>query len=152
MLGIQHGLEASSMAHEIQLSKPAVQRLVALCNVNPNKWAAELIQWSRDSQSFQQHNWLSCWKLYWPGFDAWSMGAMLLQILEIEVSIPGFKLNPKIIPILVGLCKANPAERMDALEALSALTDGSHAFVRDGSDGAAWVLEKQRLRSSYLRS
>lgn len=152
MLGVQQMLPPSYVIHELQTIKPAVQRLAALCSVRPADWAADLQRWTEQSSSFQYGDWTTCWKLYWPGFDAWSMGAMLLQILEIEVSIPEFKLNPKIVPILVELCKANPAERMDALEALSALTDGSHAFVSDGSDGAAWVLEKQRQRASYLRS
>ena len=77
------------------------------------------------------------------------MGAMLLQIFEIQVSIPEFKVNPKIIPILKGLCEASPVKRMDALEALNALVDGSHAFVSAGSDGSAWISEKQRLRSLH---
>ena len=150
MLGIQHGLEASSMAHEIQLSKPAVQRLVALCNVNPNRWAAELIQWSRDSQSFQQHNWLSCWKLYWPGFDAWSIGALLLQVLEVQMSIPAFTQTAQwkergshLKEVMRGLCRGHPAYRLDAAEALSSWTKGAHPLIADGSPGSDWVSAKQ---------
>ena len=149
MLGVQQNIPPSFTIHELQQNKPAVQRLAVLCGVVPAEWSADLQKWSEQSLSFQNGDWTTCCKLYWPGFDAWSMGAMLLQIFEIQVSIPEFKVNPKIIPILKGLCEASPVKRMDALEALNALVDGSHAFVSAGSDGAAWISEKQRLRSLH---
>lgn len=151
MLGVQHGLDPSSLAHQIQLSKPAVQRLTTLCNVSPAKWAAELVQWSQDSQSFQQHDWLSCWKLYWPGFDAWSIGALLLQVLEIQMSIPSFtqtaqwkERGPAIKDLMRGLCRGHPAYRLDAAEALKMWT--SHPLIADGSPGSDWVSQKRQQR------
>ena len=149
ILGVQQDIPTSFTIHELQINKPAVQRLAVLCGVVPDEWSADLQRWTEQSASFQHGDWTTCCKLYWPGFDAWSIGAMLLQIFEIQVAIPEFRPDPKMIPILKGLCESSPVKRMDALEALSALTDGSHAFVSAGSDGAAWVLEKQRLRSLH---
>jgi hypothetical protein len=153
MLGIFKGISSSELIDGLRTSKPAVQRLVNLCDVLPNEWANELQEWTRQSQGFQHKDWLSCWKLYWPGFDAWGIGAVLLLVLEIQMASPGFidshlwvDHGEKIQEVLRGLCRANPIHRMDALEALSKLTDGSHSLISAGSAGSVWVSEKQRRR------
>ena len=155
MIGKQHGLEPASLAREVQLSKPAVQRLVTLCDVTPSDWANELVEWSQESQTFQHHNWLGCWKLYWPGFDAWSIGALLLQVLELQIAIPSFsqsaewkKHGSHVKHIMRGLCRGNPANRIDAAEALSEWTNGAHPLIADGSIGSDWVYEKKRQRQN----
>jgi hypothetical protein len=106
-----------------------------------------------ESKSFQHRNWLECWKLYWPGFDAWAIGTILLQILEIQISIPGFKESVTwkrkgelVKSVLKGLCRGHPAYRIDAAEALNLLTDGKHPLISAGSPGNKWVLGKQARR------
>jgi serine/threonine protein kinase len=151
------GTHANAPLHELirgmEKEKPAVQRLAALCEVNPIQWSRELYEWTKNSRSFQQHAWLSCWKVYWPGFDAWSIGAVLLQVLEIQMAIPGFSISSKwlaksskIKQVLIGLTRANPIDRLDAAEALDLLTDGSHPLISSGSAGSDWVLEKKSQR------
>jgi hypothetical protein len=153
MIAATNNIPASHITNDLQYHKPTVQRLAALCNVLPSEWSAEVYKWSEDSQSFQQHDWLHCWKLYWPGFDAWSLGAVLLQVLEIQVSIPVFmesedwKLKgPTIQKLLRGLCKGHPAYRIDAVEALNILTDGSHPLISAGSVGSDWISQKSSKR------
>ena len=139
--------------HGLQKEKPAVLRLASMCDVSPTEWSAELRQWAMESQSFQRHDWLQCWKLYWPGFDAWSIGAILLHILEIQMSIPGFKEMPSwkahgplVKSILKGLCRGHPAYRIDAAEALSLLTGGAHPLISSGSPGNDWIQTKKARR------
>lgn len=157
MQGADKDMSPRDVADELASRKPAVQRLYALCGVDPREWADELYMWAESSKSFQQGDWLSCWKLYWPGFDAWSIGALLLDILEIQISAPTFMRGPvwtqhaeKIQATLRGLCSAHPASRLDAVEALSLLTDGSHPLVDsgqpEGAAGAAWIAAKQKYR------
>ena len=153
MVGTQHGLDIHTLGREVRLSKPAVQRLVALCNVNPTHWTEGLIEWAEESKSFQRHDWLSCWKLYWPGFDAWSIGALLLQVLELQIAIPSFtqdsrwtKRSSLIKEVMRGLCRGNPAKRLDAAEALSLWTNGAHPLIADGSPGSVWVQAKQKAK------
>ena len=153
MIGTQHGLQASSLAREVQLSKPAVQRLSAICGLDATQWVHDLVTWTETSQSFQQHDWLTCWKLYWPGFDAWSIGAMLLQILEIQLGQPAFVNDPRwnmrsddIKRVLTGLCHGSPALRLDAAEALSLWTNRAHPLIADGLPGSDWVEAKQNAR------
>ena len=134
-------------------SKPAVHRLAVLCDVIPSQWANDILSWSQESQSFQQKDFLTCWKLYWPGFDAWSIGALLLEVLETQVSIQAFNQSEQwknngstIQNVLRGLCKGHPAQRLDAVEALHLLTNGSNPLISAGSVGADWVVQKQKKR------
>jgi hypothetical protein len=153
MIGAHDNMSIEQLVRDLEKEKPAVQRLATLCNVNPVHWGGELYQWSLDSQSFQQHDWVSCWKVYWPGFDAWSIGAVLLEILEIEMASPAFIKSKSWIEkgslvknVLKGLCRAHPAFRIDAAEALSLLTDGKHPLISSGSAGSEWILDKQKTR------
>jgi serine/threonine protein kinase len=153
MLGAFKHISPSIIIKKLEESKPAVQRLAALCDMLPGEWAAQLAQWSNESQSFQQGDWVSCWKLYWPGFDAWALGAVLLQILEIQLAIPEFNSSTQwnergetVKSVLRGLCCGHPAFRLDAAEALSLFTQTSHPLISAGSVGNAWVSEKSAKR------
>ena len=153
MLAAHSNISIESIIRGLEKEKPAVQNLASFCDVNPVHWGGELYQWSLDSHSFQQHDWLSCWKVYWPGFDAWSIGAMLLGVLEIQMAIPEFvkskvwtEKSELIKKVLRGLCRAHPAFRLDAVEALNLLTDGKHPLISSGSAGSEWISEKQKTR------
>jgi len=176
MLGAFKGISPSTLIRELEMGKPVVQRLAVLCDLLPSEWAADLTEWSSESQSFQEGDWLACWKLYWPGFDAWGLGATILQVLEIQMSVPRFaessewkKRGETVKAVLRGLCAGHPAFRLDAVEALSLLTNASHPLVSAGSvgdnhnagdaiaaefgsahsagkGGAAWISEKQKKR------
>jgi serine/threonine protein kinase len=153
MVASQSNIPITQVIESLRKEKPAVRRLSVFCDISPSEWASELKIWSEESQSFQQRDWLRCWKTYWPGFDAWSIGAILLMVLEIEMSIPDFvnseewKNKKAIIQnVLKGLCRAHPVYRLDAVEALSLLTDGNHPLISSGSAGSEWIREKVSYR------
>jgi len=153
MLGVHSEMHVTDMIRSLEKEKPAVQRLAAFCDVNPVHWSGELYQWTLESKSFQKHDWLSCWKVYWPGFDAWSIGAVLLEVLEVQMGIPAFvesnawKTKGDLIKkILIGLTRSHPAYRIDSAEALNLLTEGNHVLISSGSAGSEWILEKAKSR------
>ena len=153
MLGKLKDIPPSRLCKEMMHSKPAVHRLAVLCDVLPSEWAKDILAWSQASQSFQQNDFLTCWKLYWPGFDAWSIGALLLEVLETQLSVPLFIQSEEWISkgetikaVLRGICKGHPAQRLDAVEALHLLTNGSNPLISAGSVGEEWVLQKQEKR------
>jgi len=161
VLGADDGLSIESLIHDLESSKPAVQRLASLCDVSPSKWGLDLLEWSRTSKSFQQHDWLSCWKLYWPGFDAWAIGTVILEILELQMIMPGFTETPQwlnrgkdIKELLRGLCHANPVKRLDAAEALSMWTKSTHPLISSSGlsgngTGYEWIKAKQESRPLF---
>jgi thiamine kinase-like enzyme len=153
MVASQSQIPITRVIESLRQEKPAVRRLSVFCDISPDEWASELKIWTEESQSFQQREWLRCWKTYWPGFDAWSIGAILLMILEIEMSIPEFvnsdlwKEKSAILKsVLKGLCRAHPVYRLDCVEALSLLTNGNHPLISSGSAGSDWIREKVSYR------
>jgi len=153
MLGTHSQVPLHEMIRGMEKEKPAVQRIATICDVNPVHWGGELFEWTKTSRSFQSHDWLNCWKLYWPGFDAWSIAAVLLDVLEVELTIPAFRESALweekgtlVKSILIGLTRANPVQRIDAAEALSLLTAGAHPLISSGSPGSVWVSEKKKHR------
>ena len=160
MLIVHQGGLAEDAIQQLKEKKTVVQLLQSVCSVSPDTWANELRQWTMTSQSFQQHNWLSCWKTYWPGFDAWGIGAILLNILEIQLRFESFitseqwkRRGPLVKLILTNLCRSHPAYRIDAAEALTVLTAGKHPLIADPSLGHAesaagyeWVQDKKAAR------
>lgn len=130
-----------------------LQKLAIVCDILPSDWVKNVYQWSQESHSFQEEDWVSCWKLYWPGFDAWAFGVLLVDILEIQLSKPYFIESNKwksqghiIKKIICGLCSGHPAYRLDAAEALSILTNGSNPLISAGSVGERWIQEKKAKR------
>ena len=153
VLGADDGMSIDSLIHDLQTTKPAVRRLATLCEMSPSKWGADLLDWSLKSKCFQQHDWIRCWKLYWPGFDAWAIGTVILEVLELQMMTPGFTETPEWISrgedvkeLLRSLCQAHPALRLDAAEALSQWTRGAHPLISSSGFGSNWIRSKQARR------
>jgi hypothetical protein len=164
---ISHSRESINDAiQSMKDEKPCLQVLASVCGLSLDAWSNELYKWARESQSFQQQVWLNCWKTYWPGFDAWSMAAMFLQVLKIQLTFPEFvngqmwkTKGPMIKEMLKGMCRGHPAYRLDAAEALNYLSEGKHPLVakpllvNDGSESTSdnayeWIQEKKARRQA----
>jgi serine/threonine protein kinase len=76
------------------------------------------------SQAIQNKDIVNYFKLYWPKFDAWAIGAVLTDILTEALFDPMFidkvytSNKTKLISILRGLTHMDPIYRLDAAEAL----------------------------------
>jgi hypothetical protein len=165
MHAAQQKIPVDEAIRQLKLQLPALLNLTSICQVSPNKWSSQLKGWASMSQSFQQHDWYSCWKTYWPGFDAWSIGALLLNVLEVQMRFTSFNTSnewiqkgPLIKTILKGMCHPHPAYRYDAVEALNFLSKGTHPLITSahvfvGSEstdeplsGYDWIQEKKARR------
>jgi serine/threonine protein kinase len=165
MVASQSEIPITQVIESLRQEKPVVRRLSVICDVSPGEWASELKIWTEESQSFQQRDWLRCWKTYWPGFDAWSIGAVLLSVLETQMRFKTFQTSRAwqekgtlIKTILKGMCHPHPAYRYDAVEALNFLTKGTHPLISSTSvfvgsestdeplSGQEWIQEKKARR------
>jgi hypothetical protein len=116
----------------------------------------QLKQFFESSQSIQARDWVQFYKLYWTGFDAWSIGSLLLKILQYQMSWTEFLQEPEwqekqtlVKLALKGLLNPNPHKRLDCLEALF-LMDPSNKWVNQF--GKSWLEKRQRLRSSQQKN
>jgi serine/threonine protein kinase len=108
------------------------------------------------SQSIKQRDWVQFYKLYWTGFDAWSIGSLLLKILQYQISWTEFLQEPEwqknqttVKLALQGLLNPNPHKRLDCVEALF-LMDPSNKWIQQF--GKAWLEKRQRIRASQQKN
>lgn len=109
----------------------------------------ELKQFFTTSDSVQQKDWVQFWKLYWPGFDSWSIGALALNILKYQITWLEFiqgewqQKQAMVNLTLKGLLHPNPRKRLDSMEALF-LFDPSNNWIR--RFGKPWLEKRQAIR------
>ena len=104
----------------------------------------------RSSQAFQQKDIVKLWNLYYPGFDAWAIGVILLDCLSILmysyefIESSEWKLKKAIVvDILKKMLHTNPKERIDCVEALSMLDPVNEIYM---DYGAVWVENRTKQR------
>jgi len=108
-----------------------------------------LLEFWKTSEFAQEKNYVSLWKTYWPGFDAWSIGVLILEILSIIILLPEFtegqyKLKKSaLLATLRGLLEPNPRQRLDCIEALSLFDPGSPWIARFGKK---WLAIRKQQR------
>lgn len=108
------------------------------------------------SESVEQSDWTQFYKLYWTGFDAWSIGTLLLKILQYQMSWSEFQQNPEwqgkqtMIKLAIkGLLHPNPRKRLDCVEALF-LFDPNNNWIRQF--GKPWLEKRQAMRTKQPKN
>ena len=106
------------------------------------------------SQSIKRKDWVTFFKLYWPGFDAWAVGNVIMAMYvaysmnPVYYRMPDWKsVSTSIKEILRGLVQMSPILRIDCVEAL-AMFDPDNRVVLSAS-GKAWLKEKEKMRISF---
>jgi serine/threonine protein kinase len=112
----------------------------------------ELREFWTTSRAATNQEWLSLWKLYWPTFDSWSIGACILEALQPLLFRNEFvntrewkTRGPSIKSILRGLLEPNPRKRLDCIEALKLYDPGNVWFE---TYGTSWLDARAALRAS----
>ncbi len=105
------------------LEKKRVSKMAErLLGVSLEKAVTELGAFVNDSISIKERNWLKFYQTYWPKFDAWSVGRILLEIYYALTSGRGYKASAKdatYARVLRGLCSSSPKKRLNAAQALA---------------------------------
>lgn len=120
-----------------------------LLSIPAGRAQSELKEFFTSSETAQKRDWVQFFKLYWTGFDAWSIGAVLLNVLKYQVTWVEFQQGEwrqkqamtKLT--LQGLLNPNPRKRLDCVEALF-LFDPNNAWIQ--SFGKSWLAKRQELR------
>ena len=119
-----------------------------------SKWdqIEELKRFLFSSESIRTRNAYAFYKLYWSKFDAWSIGAILLTVYSELLFDPQFekmseykKNNARILDVIKGLCRTDPAHRLDCAEALAIWDPDSPILKR--KDVKEWLEEQSKIRS-----
>jgi serine/threonine protein kinase len=115
----------------------------------------ELKEFFISSESVLQKDWVQFWKLYWPGFDSWSIGALALNILKYQMTwlefIQGeWQQKQSMVNLTIkGLLHPNPRKRLDCMEALF-LFDPNNNWIR--RFGKPWLEKRQEIRARLTKN
>jgi serine/threonine protein kinase len=147
--GIRKGMALETAVLDVVSRKPVLKEYEAIYGVSRNQMSQRLYNFFLKSRSFQEKNWVAFFKTYWPVFDSFSIGAILLNVLKILLTIPEFvessrwkEEGAKILAILKEMIRVDPSERYDCVEALYAYDPKNDALK--GSE--AWISARKQQR------
>jgi serine/threonine protein kinase len=138
---------------EVMPQKKILKTVEKLLGIPVKKQIVNLGNFFKSSQAFRQNNLVKFWKLYYPGFDSWGIGVLLLEMLErfmysyefIESS--EWKLKKFIVvKILTQMLDTNPKHRIDCIEALSMFDPMNDIYLQYGTE---WVDARRKQRSGF---
>ncbi len=113
----------------------------------------DLQEFWKSSASARKKEFVKLWKIYWPGFDAWAIGCILMETLKSLLLLPDFVKGPfaerktAVLATLRGLLHPNPRERLDCIEALSIYDPGSPWIQRFGQK---WLAARKQQRKGKI--
>jgi hypothetical protein len=108
---------------------------------------ADLTAFSLESSAFQKLSLQEYWEHYWSKFDAWSVGVILVQIMNNLLKVgydshPSYKKNQVMMRrVIKQLLCYDPRSRYDAVEALAEWNPESIILEKFGK---AWLAKKPR--------
>jgi len=141
--------------YKVLPQKKILHLIHKLLNVPMDEQIKNLEQFFNTSSAVQSFNLEKVWKLYYPGFDSWAIGCLLLEyisklIYSYEfVESSEWKLKKRTISdILRKMLHTNPKERIDCVEALS-MFDPMNDIYQDY--GVSWVEARRKQRSGFKK-
>jgi len=138
---------------EVMPQKKVLYDIEKLLGLNVKEQILNLAGALNSSIAFKQKDVVKFWKLYYPGYDSWAIGVILLDYLKkymfsyefIESS--EWKLKRVIVVhILSRMLTTNPKERIDCMEALSMLDPVNDIY---NDYGIEWVATRIKNRMKH---
>ena len=135
---------------EVMPQKKALYDIEKLLGLNVKEQILNLAKSLKTSLAFQQKDVIKFWKLYYPGYDSWAIGIILLDYLNkhlfsyefIESSEWKLK-RVLVVDVLRRMLTTNPKERIDCMEALSMFDPVNEIYNNYGTE---WVASRLKTR------
>ena len=151
--GINNGMSFDQAFDEVLHKKIPLKMARSILKSPMNLQRKTFLEFWRTSQSAKKGDWVAFFKFYWPAFDSWSVGGIIMKFLF------SFSMNPvyteredwidtrfDITSLLTGLLQMSPTRRLDCVEALSIYDPGNR--VVSSVSGKAWLKEKRAIREA----
>ncbi len=132
------------------LGKPVFKDMERYLGLPREAARDDLLTFFSTSDAAKHRNFMKLWKIYWPGFDSWSIGVILFDMFKQLLLYPGFlsgEYKVKHVSIkatLMGLLEPNPRDRLDCIEALYLFDPGNPWISRFGQK---WLDARRKQRS-----
>jgi hypothetical protein len=135
---------------EVMPKKKVFYTIEKILGISIKTQITNLAIFCKTSQAFKTKDIVKLWNLYYPGFDSWSIGVVLLETLNVLmfsyefIESSEWKLKKVIVvDILKRMLHTNPKERIDCVEALSMLDPVNEIYMKYGVE---WVENRMKQR------
>lgn len=138
IISVREEVSIGQCIHDMKAHKTSMINLERVLGVSREKQIASLLEFWESSKAVAARDWVGYWKTYWHTFDAWAIGAILIELLRIQLLSKEFeaewsKRQEVIEAVIVGLLQSSPRKRLDCVEAL-AIVNPMHPIVKRGRD------------------
>ena len=147
--GLRNNIPFGKTSEDAIIQKPVYRNYELLFGIEREDLVEKLQAFCQKSKSFKKRDWLAIYKTYWPGFDSFALGAVLLNVLKTQLTWPEFvnskswKLKEQVVlDILKHMLDPSPFSRYDCVEALS-LYDPQNAVLKNSE---AWLAARSKMR------
>ena len=146
--GVRKGMKLEEAVHLTTLKKPIFKQTVKEHWSKYDTIEKELLKFFKYSISYKNSDWTSFFRIYWPKFDAFAIGALIAYLYEFNVLSNEFTSVGQTIQlsdIIRKLIDPNPQTRYDCVEALSMWDPDNAALSR----GKLWIQQRKSERDSF---
>lgn len=133
--------------------KDPLLKMESVLGLSRQQEGRDFVKFWRESGIVRRKDWVSLFKTYWPVFDSWSIGAVLLHLFEYCQMMPQiansqeFKsVRPRMKEVLRSLLRLNPKRRFDCVEALNMWNSENEVVLSER--GQAWLEEREKQRKA----
>ena len=155
MNAVRNGFETADAVKNVIQGKEIFNDIEKILGIPKTVSSKELQQFFDSSDSFKLGDYVGFWKYYWPGFDSWAIGCLLLTILSYQLSWTEFhqgewqSKQQMTLLTLKGLLHPSPRKRLDCVEALF-LYDPNNAWIR--RFGKPWLEKRKEMRAKLPKN
>jgi hypothetical protein len=149
---IRKGFSSVEAYAQMMRYKEPLQKVETMLGLSRQTQGREFAEFWRDSGAAKSGDWVRMFKFYWPTFDAWNIGAVLLHLLEYcyykkEVATSGeFRAaESRFKEVLRGLLRMSPKRRLDCVEALNLWNPNNKIIQTDKAQ--EWLDARTKQRS-----
>ena len=151
--GIRKGFNYKDVLKQISQKKRPLKLVEQYFGLSRYAQLRDFNDFWKSSQVSQKKDWVGFFRMYWPAFDAWGAGDILIHIYmhalnvkELQDSEDWPLLSSQLKEILRGLLRMDPRKRMDCVEALAVISPES--AVVSSLSGRAWLEQKETSRQA----
>lgn len=148
--GLRNSMELRPAITDCIMNKPVYKEYELMFSKPRKELEQRFLDFCLKSKSFQKKDWVEFFKIYWPGFDSFALGAIFLNILKIQLTWNDFaeskewaKRHETIYTLIQGMLDPDPSQRLDCVESLELYEPDSVVL----KNSAAWLSARKAQRA-----
>ena len=150
--GIRKGLQFDRIVKDIIRQKRPLKAVESYCGLSRSSQLRDFVTFWNSSQASKKKDWSAFFRVYWPAFDAWGAGIIILLMYKNALNNKAIQklsdwpvISSRIKEVLRGLLRMDPRNRIDCVEALALFSPESS--VVSSLSGRAWLQKKEEMRA-----